>query len=151
MGPVSVFQEPHAIVDASASDESLDQSSWTGSSSLPNMLWDSCWMLLIIFDPSPLKRTCLPLWGSWTREILHTAEDTKHEDLYSPSRTPCIWNWVHLNCGYPEPFPIHMESHRWLSKPTRQIQIVGCVSKHSELFYPSPEMTPSCWIHTRSL
>ena len=30
MGPVSVFQEPHAIVDASASDKSLDQSSWTG-------------------------------------------------------------------------------------------------------------------------
>lgn len=106
------------------------------------------WSFLI--HPHLRKHAC-QLWGSWTREMLQTAEDTKHEDLYSPSRTPCIWNWVHLNCGYPEPFPIHMESHRWLSKLTRQIQIVGFVSKHSELLYPSPEMTPSWWIHTRSL
>ena len=42
------------------------------------------WSFLI--HPHLRKHAC-QLWGSWTREMLQTAEDTKHEDLYSPSRT----------------------------------------------------------------
>ena len=87
-----------------------------------------------MFDPSPLKKTCLPLWGSWTREMLQTAEDTKHEDLYSSSRTLAFGTGSTWTADTRNHSLIHMESRRWLSKPTRQIQIVGFVSKHSELF-----------------